>query len=46
MLFNVEILPLIVGTVFNISLGMLWYSGALFMRDRFKVRVNLQNGVK
>lgn len=32
MLFDVEILPLIIGTVFNISLGMLWYSGALFMK--------------
>lgn len=31
MIFEVKILPLLIGMVFNMVLGMLWYSKVLFM---------------
>lgn len=36
MTFNVSILPLIVGTIFNMVLGALWYSNVLFSKSWMK----------
>ena len=33
MIFEVKILPLIIGVVFNMILGMLWYSPVLFLNS-------------
>lgn len=35
MMFNISILPLIIGAVFNMVLGSLWYSPLLFAKVYF-----------
>lgn len=36
MTFNVSILPLLIGTIFNMVLGALWYSNVLFSKSWMK----------
>jgi len=36
MIFSVKLLPLILGAVFNMILGMLWYSNVLFAKPWMK----------
>lgn len=36
MIFTVDILPLIIGTAFNMGLGALWYSNVLFAKQWMK----------
>lgn len=36
MIFRVNILPLIIGTVFNMGLGAMWYSNVLFAKQWMK----------